>query len=342
MEQLKNFASKDFPQYENLIDKKRWKKIQDSFAEILNISLKTVNKEGKILVETSGYNPCHKLSQKGTIDKQACKLCQLGVRSIWIESNFYSCPLGFNYQAIPVEPLPEKIIAYVISGPFILGKRKGKEELINLAKKYQIDLELLTESYTRLRAISFQMLDSIKNLLFEVMQCLSQYYYQKYTLLEVLPQWRKLRETIGAYYFDKFICYLVEMVSKNISAERVSIMLYDPNSDELYIKAATGIEDTIRRTTRVKLGERIAGLAAKEMRTILIEEDGVEESIKKRLNNPSLKASVIMPFQHEGQLIGVINIGSSKRKRISRRSIRLIAELMNLSAVAIIGMHSMT
>jgi putative methionine-R-sulfoxide reductase with GAF domain/ligand-binding sensor protein len=340
LEKIGKFNGGGFPEYKNLIDEKKWKKIQDSFAEILNIGLKTVNKEGETLVEASGYNPCEKLSQISPLKENICRICLDGVKSIWGENYFYSCPLGFNYQAIPVEPIEEKVIAYIIAGPFLMIRRKNKEEIKNIARQYKIDYELLYDSFIRTRVISFQMLESTKRLLYEVMQCISQYFYQKYTLIEVLPQWQKLKDTIGAYYFDKFVNVLVEMISKNATAERISLMFYNQEEDELYIKAGTGISNEILKHTRIKLGERIAGLAAKEMKTIIIEEDNTDEKIKSRMSNPELKSAVVMPFHHEGKLIGVINIGTSKRKRFSKSSLKLVSELMNLSAVAILGMQS--
>ena len=89
-------------------------------------------------------------------------------------------------------------------------------------------------------------------------------------------------------------------------------MLWDEDKKELYIKMAKGLTKEIVDTTRVKIGEGLAGIAAEGKKSLFINDGVTDEKILSRCNNPSLKNSILMPIWPKDKLLGVLTVGTSK------------------------------
>lgn len=105
----------------------------------------------------------------------------------------------------------------------------------------------------------------------------------------------------------------LEMATDVIGARTASIMLLDSSKQELTIAAANGLSEEIVANTRVKLGEGLAGLVAKEGEAIVINSDNLSGRLAPlALRTHKISSAIIAPIKIDGEIRGVINI-SDKR-----------------------------
>lgn len=74
---------------------------------------------------------------------------------------------------------------------------------------------------------------------------------------------------------DQLLARITEESRQVASAEAASLMLYDPQSEELYFQVAlgeSGDQEVLKRTIRLKLGQGIAGTTAATRTSIIVED----------------------------------------------------------------------
>jgi len=97
--------------------------------------------------------------------------------------------------------------------------------------------------------------------------------------------------------------------------DRVSLMLVDSSTQELVVQSATGNTDMQRTLgSREPIGKGIAGRVAQQgLPRILGAEDMPEFPASKNEGKPLCEA-MIVPIQVRGELVGVLNVGSTSTK----------------------------
>jgi GAF domain-containing protein len=114
-------------------------------------------------------------------------------------------------------------------------------------------------------------------------------------------------------------------------------MLLDPDKKELVVRATQSISEAYNRKPNIKLGEGIAGIVARDNKTLCVldvREDGryINRDIAKKEGLCSL-ASV--PLAVKSRVIGVLNCYTSKRHKFSKPELDVLNALANQAAVAI-------
>ncbi len=110
----------------------------------------------------------------------------------------------------------------------------------------------------------------------------------------------------------------VENMLRDFKADRVSMMEIDPSTNTLTIKSALGLPDRVLRTTRKRLGEKIAGWVAEKNLTLLLQNGLAEDDrFKDTKGNPKVRSSIIVPLVFADEPLGVINITRFKGDEFS-------------------------
>ena len=102
---------------------------------------------------------------------------------------------------------------------------------------------------------------------------------------------------------------LVGMVTRTLKVERCSLMLIDPDSEELRIRAARHVDPAVVRSYSARPGEGIAGWVALHGKPLLIKDLEKEGPFKKHGSSKYRNASLLsMPLMFRDKVIGVINV----------------------------------
>lgn len=143
--------------------------------------------------------------------------------------------------------------------------------------------------------------------------------------------------SLGSPKLTNFLNALLEVAFEISGADIGSVMWFDKINNELTIQASRGIPKDIVKNTRVKLGNKVSGIAVKESESFLIDEHTQDNRITPYLERPNLRSSMVIPFKIEDQVVGVINIATLSTSSVSfnRNNLNLMKRLLDLVSLAL-------
>jgi len=138
-------------------------------------------------------------------------------------------------------------------------------------------------------------------------------------------------------YLEELLRLIVQVTAETMNSKISSLMLLDPDSKELVVKATQSISEAYNKKPNLKLGEGIAGLAAQDNKLICVldvKEDNryLNRDIAKKEGLCSL-ASV--PLAVKNRVIGALNCYTSKKHKFTKQELAVLTVLANQAAVAI-------
>ena len=220
----------------------------------------------------------------------------------------------YNY-AIPVK-VQDNIIGYVMVGPVILNRRLEREQYVQMAQENGIDPEYLIGNMNEIRVLSNIMMNSIFNLLSEIVKNNVDLSLRETPATSVTENSKNLpkefdkiaNEIYSTVRLDELLVTLLDVALKMTETECGSIMVYDEKQGYFTIKVSKGLDNKKIQEARVKLGEGIAGLAASENSHFLIKGKKGDNRIKHLLNRPEIKHSLVLPLTSKNRVFGVLNL----------------------------------
>jgi putative methionine-R-sulfoxide reductase with GAF domain/GGDEF domain-containing protein len=128
---------------------------------------------------------------------------------------------------------------------------------------------------------------------------------------------------------ERLLKWLLEMAVRAVSASSGSIMLFSPETRELYIGYATGLSAEVIERTRQKLGDGIAGAVGQTREARLIHEVVDAPLYREGRERDDIQSAISAPIAHQGRLVGVMNVSTNTgERRLGER------ELQTVSAIA--------
>ncbi|MCK9604789.1 MAG: PocR ligand-binding domain-containing protein [Candidatus Omnitrophica bacterium] len=335
----KEYPGKREPSLRELIDVKTWQKIQDKFSAVIGAGLRLVDAEGKLVTTPSGEpRLCAELLKNPITKNMACgQNCLpsfLGGSAVVDKNLGFVCnAAGLHNFITPLRIGNGKVLGYFIIGPVLLVMPKSKEDCRKAAEELGIDAADLWSALLEIKVISFRGAQSLVELIKDVEEFCLKAAYQK-TIREM--------ETTMAIAADstkltKLLNALLDVAFEISGADIGSVMLFDKASDELTIRVYRGIADEIARKTRVKLGNGISGIAARDGESFLINKNTEDNRIKPYLNRPYINSSMVVPLKMESTVLGVMNLGTLETSSVSFDSSNMgvVRKLVDLATVAI-------
>jgi len=138
-------------------------------------------------------------------------------------------------------------------------------------------------------------------------------------------------------YLEELLRLVVQVTAEVMNSKISSLMLLDPDKKELVVKATQSISEAYNKKPNIPLGEGIAGVVAKDNKPICIldvKEDAryLNQDVAKKEGLCSLAC---VPLAVKGRVIGVLNCYTSKKHKLSKNELDLLAVLANQAAIAI-------
>ncbi|MBM3245923.1 MAG: GAF and ANTAR domain-containing protein [Candidatus Omnitrophica bacterium] len=138
-------------------------------------------------------------------------------------------------------------------------------------------------------------------------------------------------------YLEELLRLVVNVTAEIMNSKICSLMLLDPNTNELVIRATQSISEDYIKKPNLKLGEGIAGIVVKENKPICVL-DVKEDS---RYLNPQIARKerlcslASVPLAVKKKVIGALNCYTSKKHKFTKQELDLLAALANQAAIAI-------
>lgn len=137
---------------------------------------------------------------------------------------------------------------------------------------------------------------------------------------------------------DRLLEKIVLSIAAVMGVEIVSIMLVEKETNEMTIRAATGLPDEIVRTTRQKVGTGIAGWVVEKGEPLLINDIEKDARFNKRVSDPKYKTKSLLsvPLVSKGGVLGVINVNrKTSGETFTEHDLQLLTTFSSQAAAAL-------
>lgn len=108
---------------------------------------------------------------------------------------------------------------------------------------------------------------------------------------------------------ESLLRWLLSLALRATAASSGSILLFDEASEELYVGFAHGLSQSTLHSTRVRLGEGIAGQVARSREAQWIRDNRHPGA---RRDRGELRTAISCPLVWEGMLLGVLNVSTDQ------------------------------
>lgn len=142
---------------------------------------------------------------------------------------------------------------------------------------------------------------------------------------------------VSDMYLEDILRLIVTVTAEMMDSNICSLMLVDEKTKTLIIRATQSMSDVYNNKLPLKIGEGIAGKAAKENKPIIVKDVAKEKEYKHKdiAKKESLHSLLCVPLSVKNKVIGVINCYTSKPHDFTETEVNILTSIANQAAVAI-------
>ena len=134
---------------------------------------------------------------------------------------------------------------------------------------------------------------------------------------------------------DELLVALLERTQQILDVDTCAILLIDENTNELVARAALGIEEEVEQGVRVPVGGGFAGRIAAEKRPVILDDVDHAYVLNPLLRAKGVKSMLGVPLVVEGEVRGVLHVGSLKARAFHEDEVELLQLVGDRAALAI-------
>ncbi len=123
---------------------------------------------------------------------------------------------------------------------------------------------------------------------------------------------------------EELLQELLNRVRELLSVDTVAILLHDKEANELFARAASGIEEEVEQGVRLPLGRGFAGRIAAERIAIYIADVDHADILNPILREKGIRSLLGVPLIVEGNLIGVLHVGSLTPREFDQKDLAVL------------------
>lgn len=147
----------------------------------------------------------------------------------------------------------------------------------------------------------------------------------------------RLHKSLASGYLEHLLGLIVNLTSELVRCKICSVMILDPEKNELVVRATQSLDDEYLRKRPVKVDQSFSGLAILERRSIQSYEITKEDRYTYRTmaQRLGLKSLLCVPMMAKSYPIGVINFYTTSPHRFSDEEVRFLEAIAGQAAIAI-------
>src|SRR5690242_7004649 len=134
---------------------------------------------------------------------------------------------------------------------------------------------------------------------------------------------------------EELLRVLLPRIRDILGADTCAVLLLDEATDELVARAAVGIEEEVEAGSRIPVGGGFAGRVAAGKRPVVLDDIDEAEVLNPILREKGIKSMVGVPLVVAGSVIGVLHVGTLRRRHFETDDVDLLQLAADRAAVAI-------
>lgn len=133
---------------------------------------------------------------------------------------------------------------------------------------------------------------------------------------------------------DKLFEVLLWRVRDLFAVDTVTVLLTDPSGEQLVARASSGLDEEVFQGVRVAVGVGFAGRVAQRREPVQIEHIDESTVVNPLLWERGLQVLLGVPMTAQGDLVGVLHVGSTEVRRFTTTEVDLLQLVADRLAVA--------
>ena len=116
---------------------------------------------------------------------------------------------------------------------------------------------------------------------------------------------------VSAYDMETLLTAVLERIKVLIPARNWSLLLLDPQTQELFFAVTVGVDQQLVKGVRLKLGEGIAGTVAQTRKPVFIHEACEDERFCQKVDDLTgfdTRSIIALPLVVRGEVVGVFEV----------------------------------
>jgi hypothetical protein len=330
-------AVSSVPSLLELVEPARWQRLQDHFARVFGIPLRTVSPSHELLVNPSwplGID-VERVISAFRVGEELDQLIPSGAPPDDIRS--IVTPVGVTYSAVPIPSGFERPLAYFVAGPMIVGPREDERRFRQRLSAMGADPKPLWPLLLSLKPFSFVSVNHALYLIADVGSSMVQLAAQSRRLSGWTGPELAEDDPVVARHADEMLRALLQAAMSSTGAEGGCVMMVDQPSRTFRIKASEGLSEAVLSKARPGKTEGVAGWALAHADILLLDDEtirGVPPELAKSMGRPGIVSSLVAPLRPEGsrEAVGVLCLRTSNRKQpFTPRHAELLRRLLDLT-----------
>lgn len=300
----------------------KWRRLLNQFEDALGVSIFCVDVNGRMLVapgqaalagnfgalffdKTFGFD----VQRGGDIALGTFEQGQIYLQKV--------DPFQLHIFAVPIIGEKDKIEFFLIVGPVVVNKPWPDDKYLALARQLGLADEGFLKEIRSVAQISMVVLGAILDLLTEVFKDALEVELEKEKFRFMQLASSSVQSSIVgdaqdiflAIQQDQMLVSILDNAIRMANAQGGSIMLLEKESQEFVIRVSRGLENKKNiLQTRIKIGQGIAGLAAKGKIPLFIKGTQSDEALRPLLKRPDIKHAIVIPLVAQEKVIGILNL----------------------------------
>ena len=134
---------------------------------------------------------------------------------------------------------------------------------------------------------------------------------------------------------DDLLQALLERTRVILEVDTCAILLLDEETNELVARAALGIEEEVEQGVRIPVGGGFAGRIAADKQPVVLDDVDHANVLNPILREKGIKSMFGVPLVVEGEVLGVLHVGSLSLRRFRDDEVALLQLVADRAALAI-------
>jgi hypothetical protein len=332
----------------------KWRALLDQFEDVLAVNIFIVDAGGQVVVplgnkgaEGGFGSPFIKKTFAFDLDSQSgVDLTNFEQGDTYLQ---VVDPFDLHVFAVPIAPIDDQIHFYLVIGPMMLSRAWPDDKYLALAQQLAVADDRFLKDINTVAQMSVSVSGAILDLLAEVVKDVVGLELEKQKLHRVSLGSGIVRpEIIDAaqdifveIQQDELLVTILDSAIKMANVQGGSIMVFDDESQEFTIRVSRGLENKKNiMQARIKMGEGIAGLAAKRKVPLFINGADCDDVLRPFLKRPEIKHSIIIPLVIEEKVIGVLNLCTNSEHSDTSAQ-HIVQDVHQLSRFIATALHSL-
>jgi serine phosphatase RsbU (regulator of sigma subunit)/anti-sigma regulatory factor (Ser/Thr protein kinase) len=141
---------------------------------------------------------------------------------------------------------------------------------------------------------------------------------------QLLSVYRLSDPSLSELTLQRLLDELLVRIRNILAVDTVAVLLLDDEGQSLVARAAKGLEEEVDQGVRIPLGKGFAGRIAAERASIFIADVDHADVLNPILREKGVRSLLGVPLIVEGQVVGVLHVGSLQRRTFSNADAALL------------------